>query len=90
MGILFTLDILLFSYALESITFHGVSGMVVFASEFAILVTAMLATFARYMVHIIDIHRARGRPDAPAWEAKSMYMFYIDLVAGMLQLKGMC
>lgn len=85
MAILLTFDVLFFSYAMEIITFSGVSGMVLFASEFAILTSAMLGTFARYGVHIADLHRARGRADAPAWEAKSMYMFYIDLAAGEIE-----
>lgn len=90
MTILLTLDILLFSYAMETITFNGVSGMVLFASEFAILLSAMLGTFARYIVHLIDLRRARGRADAPAWESKSMYMFYIDLSAGKSRAPANC
>ena len=47
-----------------------------------ILLASIAGTAARYGVNCLDIRRARGREDAPAWEAKSMYMFYIDLAVG--------
>ena len=65
-----------------SITTDGVSSMVLFASEFTILLASILGTCARYSVGIIDLRRARGREDAPSWEEKSMYLFYVDLGVG--------
>lgn len=47
-----------------------------------VLLASIVGTVARYGVNCLDIRRARGREDAPAWEAKSMYMFYIDLAVG--------
>lgn len=41
---------------------------------------------ARYMLNNIDYRRAstRGGENAPAWDNKSMYVFYIELLTGML------
>jgi E3 ubiquitin-protein ligase synoviolin len=82
LALLTTFDVLLFLYAMEHVLAMGVSAMVLFASEFAILVAAIGGTWARYAVGVADLHRARGRADAPPWEEKSMYLFYIDLAVG--------
>lgn len=82
LALLTTLDVLLFLYAMEHVLVKGVSAMVLFASEFAILIAAISGTWARYAVGVVDLHRARGRADAPPWEEKSMYLFYIDLAVG--------
>lgn len=75
-------DALLFIYSAESVLVDGPTAMILFASEFAILLASVAGTWARYIVGIIDLRRARGRADAPAWEEKSMYLFYVDLVVG--------
>ncbi len=38
----------------------------------------------RYMLSILDLRRARARggENAPPWENKSMYIFYIELLTG--------
>ncbi|KAK8861245.1 hypothetical protein IAR55_002064 [Kwoniella newhampshirensis] len=79
-------DILLVTYSLESILVNGVSSMVLFASEFTILLASILGTSARYGVGIIDLGRAGGRADAPSWEAKSMWLFYVDLAVDFVKL----
>lgn len=56
--------------------------MVLFTSEYMVLLASIWGTGARYGVNCIDLRRARGREDAPAWEEKSMWMFYIDLAVG--------
>ena len=81
-SLLLLLDIALVSYSLQSISYYGVSSMVLFASEFTILLASILGTTARYAVGLVDLRRARGREDAPAWEEKSMYLFYVDLAVG--------
>lgn len=80
--ILSSLDLFLVLYSLDSILTDGVSGKVLFTSEFMILLASIWGTMARYFVSCLDLRRARGREDAPAWEEKSMYMFYIDLAVG--------
>jgi len=85
-ALLSTTDLLLVYYSLDSILTYGVSAKVLFVSEFMVLLASITGTAARYGVNCLDIRRARGREDAPAWEAKSMYMFYIDLAVGELAL----
>lgn len=81
-------DFALVSYSLESILTEGVSAMVLFASEFTILNASILGTAARYTVGLIDLRRARGRADAPPWEEKSMWLFYVDLTVGRLKFNS--
>ena len=47
-----------------------------------------LNSVARYCLSNLEIRRARARggANAPAWENKSMYIFYIELVTGQLLL----
>jgi E3 ubiquitin-protein ligase synoviolin len=82
LSILSLLDIVLVLYSVESITYSGVSSMVLFASEFMILLASILGSVGRYTIGVIDLRRARGREDAPSWEEKSMYIFYVDLTVG--------
>ena len=41
----------------------------------------------RYTLSLFDLRRARTRvgENAPPWENKSMYIFYIELLTGMFQ-----
>jgi E3 ubiquitin-protein ligase synoviolin len=87
-ALLSTTDLLLVYYSLDSILTYGVSAKVLFVSEFMVLLASIVGTAARYGVNCLDIRRARGREDAPAWEAKSMYMFYIDLAVGMWPVRA--
>ncbi|WVW79873.1 hypothetical protein I302_101843 [Kwoniella bestiolae CBS 10118] len=79
-------DFALVSYSLEAILSEGVSAMVLFASEFTILNASILGTAARYTVGLVDLRRARGRADAPPWEEKSMWLFYVDLTVDFMKL----
>lgn len=83
-SLLMLLDFLFVSYSLETILLEGVSAMIIFASEFVILQATIAGSAARYAVGVIDLRRARGREEAPVWEAKSTYLFYIDLSVGQL------
>ncbi|OBZ66086.1 ERAD-associated E3 ubiquitin-protein ligase HRD1 [Grifola frondosa] len=67
---------------------NGVGGMVLFASEYGILMASALNAMARYVLSILDLRRARARggENAPPWEHKSMYIFYIELVTDFLKL----
>ncbi|WVQ94559.1 hypothetical protein IAU59_001639 [Kwoniella sp. CBS 9459] len=84
--VLTVFDMTLASYSIETILTEGVSAMVLFASEFTILQASILGTAARYVVGLIDLRRARGRADAPSWEEKSMWLFYVDLVVDFFKL----
>ncbi|CCM04367.1 uncharacterized protein FIBRA_06540 [Fibroporia radiculosa] len=86
--LLWGINIVMFSFAVESTLTHGVGGMVLFASEYAILMASALNAMARYILSLIDIRRARqrGGENAPPMENKSMYVFYIELVTDFLKL----
>lgn len=52
--------------------------------KYAILMASALNSMTRYIIEIIDLRMAqlRGGENAPPWENKSMYIFYIELVTG--------
>ncbi|WVQ77436.1 hypothetical protein IAR50_007122 [Cryptococcus sp. DSM 104548] len=85
-AILMALDLFFVGYALNTILTEGVSSMIIFTTEFLILQTSIAGTAARYTIGVIDLRRARGREDAPPWEAKSMYLFYVDLAVDFVKL----
>ncbi|KAF7790315.1 hypothetical protein EIP86_001269 [Pleurotus ostreatoroseus] len=86
--ILWIVDFMMLVFAIESTLSNGVGGMVLFASEYAILMASALNSVARYCLSNLEIRRARARggANAPAWENKSMYIFYIELVTDFLKL----
>ena len=57
-------------------------------SQYAILTAHALNSMARYVLSSYELRRARtrGGVNAPAWENKSMYVFYIELVTGNFHL----
>ncbi|KAH9851484.1 hypothetical protein C2E23DRAFT_869396 [Lenzites betulinus] len=87
-GVLWAIDLTMFAFAVESTLTNGVGGMVLFASEYAILLASALNAMMRYALSILDLRRARtrGGENAPPWENKSMYIFYIELLTDFLKL----
>ncbi|KAI0940486.1 hypothetical protein AcW1_003667 [Taiwanofungus camphoratus] len=87
-GLLWSVDVVVFAFAVESTLSNGVGGMVLFASEYAILMASALNAMARYVLSVLDYRRARtrGGENAPPMENKSMYVFYIELVTDFLKL----
>lgn len=86
--ILWCTDLLMFAIAVESTLKNGIGGMVMFASEYAILMASAMNITAKYCVCVIDLRRARqrGGENAPPWQNKSMWVFYIELVTDFLKL----
>ncbi|KAG2153893.1 hypothetical protein DEU56DRAFT_771657 [Suillus clintonianus] len=86
--ILWCIDLLMFAVAVESTLKNGIGGMMMFASEYAILMASAMNTTAKYCVCVIDLRRARqrGGENAPPWQNKSMWVFYIELVTDFLKL----
>ncbi|KAI8975926.1 hypothetical protein BD414DRAFT_446868 [Trametes punicea] len=86
--VLWAIDTTMFAFAVESTLANGVGGMVLFASEYAILLASALNAMLRYGLSILDLRRARSRggENAPPWENKSMYIFYIELLTDFLKL----
>ncbi|CAL1708229.1 unnamed protein product [Somion occarium] len=87
-AVLLITDAAMFGYAVDSTLMNGVGGMVLFATEYAILIASTLNAMSRYILNILEWRRAirRGGENAPPWESKSMYVFYIELVTDFLKL----
>ncbi|KAI0225145.1 hypothetical protein L0F63_004291 [Massospora cicadina] len=73
-------DALFVAYSVRHTLERGANMLIVFGFEYAILVAVLLATFCKYVLHLID-----GRTEE-AWENKSMYIFYLELVADFMKL----
>ncbi|KAI0344612.1 hypothetical protein BDW22DRAFT_1391432 [Trametopsis cervina] len=86
--ILWLVDIVMLFVAIDSTLSSGVGGAVLFANEYAILTASALNSMARYILSTFELRRAstRGGANAPAWDNKSMYIFYIELVTDFLKL----
>ncbi|KAF8160975.1 hypothetical protein B0H34DRAFT_361119 [Crassisporium funariophilum] len=87
-AILWTTDCLMFLFAVEHTLSAGVGGMVLFASEYGILMASVMNTISKYLLSAYDLRRAgrRGGENAPPWENKSMWVFYIELATDFLKL----
>lgn len=86
--VLWGIDIVMLAFAFESIVSVGMSGIVLFASEYAILLATLLNCIMKYLIIVHDIRRAArlGGETAPPWEDKSMFIFYVELVTDFLKL----
>ncbi|KAG2140445.1 hypothetical protein BD769DRAFT_1650916 [Suillus cothurnatus] len=86
--ILWCTDLVMFAVAVESTLKNGIGGIMMFASEYAILMASAMNTTAKYCVCVIDLRRARqrGGENAPPWQNKSMWVFYIELITDFLKL----
>ncbi|KAF8894937.1 hypothetical protein CPB84DRAFT_1782701 [Gymnopilus junonius] len=81
-------DCLMFMFAVEHTLSAGVGGMVLFASEYGVLMASVMNTILKYFLSAYDLRRAgrRGGENAPPWENKSMWVFYIELGTDFLKL----
>ncbi|KAJ7188475.1 hypothetical protein C8R46DRAFT_1054811 [Mycena filopes] len=86
--ILWSTDLLLFMIAVDSTMYNGIGGMVLFASEYGILMATVANTVSKYLLCAYELRRAgqRGGENAPPWENKSMWVFYIELATDFLKL----
>ncbi|KAJ7078905.1 hypothetical protein B0H15DRAFT_788594 [Mycena belliarum] len=86
--ILWAIDLLLFMIAVDSTVYNGIGGMVLFASEYGILMATVANTVSKYLLCAYELRRAgqRGGENAPPWENKSMWVFYIELATDFLKL----
>ncbi|KAJ7287351.1 hypothetical protein C8J57DRAFT_1430947 [Mycena rebaudengoi] len=82
--ILWATDLLLFMIAVDSTVSNGVGGMI-FMGFFMATVTN---TVSKYLLCAYELRRAglRGGENAPPWENKSMWVFYIELATDFLKL----
>ncbi|KDN47561.1 hypothetical protein K437DRAFT_94100 [Tilletiaria anomala UBC 951] len=80
-GMLLMIDLLLVALTVEVLLENRRVGMMImFTSEFSILLVNMLSTIGKYTINCID-----ARSEEP-WEGKSMYFFGIDLITDFLKL----
>ncbi|KAM4621375.1 E3 ubiquitin-protein ligase synoviolin [Polymixia lowei] len=80
MGLLGVLDFLFVNHACHSIITRGASVQLVFGFEYAILLTMVLTTFIKYLLHTIDL-----QSDNP-WDNKAVYMLYTELFTGFIKV----
>uniref|UniRef100_A0A7R9XYW7 RING-type E3 ubiquitin transferase n=1 Tax=Prasinoderma coloniale TaxID=156133 RepID=A0A7R9XYW7_9VIRI len=80
MALLFAADTALLKHCLQTTMTEGPSVLLLFGFEYLLLASTTLSTFLKYILHTAD--RSMGG----AWEAKSVYLFYVDLVTDLLQL----
>ncbi|CEL54156.1 E3 ubiquitin-protein ligase synoviolin [Rhizoctonia solani AG-1 IB] len=87
-NLLALVDVVVIGSLVEVILHDGVDGLVLFVSEYAILLASLLNSWLKYLISVYDIYRAsrRGGDDAPPWEHKSMYIFYVELLTDFLKL----
>ena len=52
----------------------------VFGFEYAILLTIIINTLVKYVLHSIDLHSENP------WEAKAVFMLYAELIIGFIKV----
>lgn len=79
---LFVADLILVGFSLQILLVKKIKigMMVLFTSEFIILTALLCNTVAQYILNCIDM--AREEP----WEAKSLYVLYVDLAHDVVRL----
>ncbi|KAM0750435.1 hypothetical protein T439DRAFT_314824 [Meredithblackwellia eburnea MCA 4105] len=80
LSMLWAVDILLLIFAVESILIEGPTVMIMFASEYMILLAMVWSTTMKYGLNVADL-----RSEVP-WEEKSIYVFYVDLATDFFKL----
>uniref|UniRef100_A0A3Q3QPV9 RING-type E3 ubiquitin transferase n=1 Tax=Monopterus albus TaxID=43700 RepID=A0A3Q3QPV9_MONAL len=80
MGLLAVLDFLFVNHACHSIITRGASVQLVFGFEYAILLTMVLTTFIKYVLHTIDLQSENP------WDNKAVYMLYTELFTGFIKV----
>uniref|UniRef100_H3CDH8 RING-type E3 ubiquitin transferase n=1 Tax=Tetraodon nigroviridis TaxID=99883 RepID=H3CDH8_TETNG len=80
LGLLGVLDFLFVNHACHSIITRGASVQLVFGFEYAILLTMVLTSFIKYLLHTIDLNSENP------WENKAVYMLYTELFTGFIKV----
>lgn len=79
-GLLLALDTYLVRNCLEKVFAKGPNVMIMFAFEFTILASAMLAVAGKYALNLVEARQ----PDT--WDNKSIYIFYLELITDFVRL----
>ncbi|GAA5918884.1 hypothetical protein JCM1841_006658 [Sporobolomyces salmonicolor] len=80
LSLLWLVDLVLFLFSVNSILLDGPTVMIMFASEYMILLAGVWSTTMKYGINCIDMRR-----EVP-WEDKSIYVFYVELAADFFKL----
>lgn len=80
MALLAVLDFLFVNHACYSIITRGASVQLVFGFEYAILLTMVLTTFIKYILHTVDLQSENP------WDNKAVYMLYTELFTGFIKV----
>ncbi|KAJ0002635.1 hypothetical protein NQD34_007784 [Periophthalmus magnuspinnatus] len=80
MALLAVLDFLFVNHACHSIITRGASVQLVFGFEYAILLTMVLTTFIKYVLHSVDLQSENP------WDNKAVYMLYTELFTGFIKV----
>lgn len=79
-ALLSLLDYMMISYAYSSTLTKGPSVQLVFGFEYAILLTLVINTTIKYVLHAMEL-----RLDSP-WENKAVFLLYTELVIGFIRV----
>uniref|UniRef100_A0A3Q3F438 RING-type E3 ubiquitin transferase n=1 Tax=Kryptolebias marmoratus TaxID=37003 RepID=A0A3Q3F438_KRYMA len=80
LGLLAAMDFLFVNHACHSIITRGASVQLVFGFEYAILLTMILTTFIKYILHTVDLQSENP------WDNKAVYMLYTELFTGFIKV----
>ncbi|RUS85478.1 hypothetical protein EGW08_006754 [Elysia chlorotica] len=80
MFVLGLLDILFVRHAFYSTMSKGPSVQLVFGFEYEILLTVVMMTFIKYLLHTIDLQSQNP------WDNKAVYLLYSELVMGFVRV----
>jgi len=74
------LDIMFIQHACNSTITKGASVQLVFGFEYAVLLTIILNTLVKYVLHSVDLH------SDTIWENKAVFMLYTELFIGFIKV----
>ncbi|KDQ21945.1 hypothetical protein BOTBODRAFT_123891 [Botryobasidium botryosum FD-172 SS1] len=85
---LWAVDVLMLMLVADNLLSYGVGGIILFGSEYGILLATLTNSMLKYGIILWDIRRARNRggENAPVWENKSMWIFYVELATDFIKL----
>merc|ERR1719414_2368639 len=78
--VLTSLDTFFIQHAYTSTLTKGASVQLVFGFEYAILLTIVMNTLVKYVLHSIDLHSENP------WENKAVFVLYAELIIGFIKI----
>jgi hypothetical protein len=81
-GVLFAIDVIGILTAWKKFFVDGPSIMILFGTEYAVLMVYLLQNTTKMIFHLIDLYSADGAP----WEEKSSFIFYLELACDFFKV----